>query len=106
MGGRIASLPVDLSDPVQRGQVVAWLDDDEYVQDVTQAEADLAVARANLTEAKSALKIAERALDARRTLRERGVASDSQFDVENAEQLSKSAPSRWPRRRSRAPRRP
>ncbi len=89
--GRVKEITVDLADPVQRGQVVARLDNDEYVQAVTQAEADLMVAQATLAEAESALKIAQRALERVQTLRERGVASESQLDVAKAEQLAKEA---------------
>ena len=39
VSGRIVRLDVDLADTVTRGQIVAWLDDDEYVQIVAQAEA-------------------------------------------------------------------
>jgi multidrug resistance efflux pump len=42
--------------------VVAQLDNDEYIQAVRQMEAELAVAQANLAEAQSQLKIAEREL--------------------------------------------
>ncbi|MDJ0991405.1 MAG: biotin/lipoyl-binding protein, partial [Desulfobacterales bacterium] len=51
VGGRIEELMVDLADTVTRGQVVAKLDSDEYVQAMAQAEADLVVAKANVTEA-------------------------------------------------------
>jgi multidrug efflux pump subunit AcrA (membrane-fusion protein) len=44
LSGRIRELTVDLADPVQRGQVVARLDDAEYVQAVQQATAELEVA--------------------------------------------------------------
>ncbi len=91
VAGRIVSLPVDLADTVRRGQIVATLDNDEYAQSVMQAEAELAVARANVAEAASALTIAARELDRVRTLHDRGVASDSQFDTITAEHLSKSA---------------
>jgi multidrug efflux pump subunit AcrA (membrane-fusion protein) len=63
VSGRIEQINVDLADMVTRGQVVARLDNDEYVQAVRQAEAGLAVARANLAEAESLLKIAERELE-------------------------------------------
>jgi RND family efflux transporter MFP subunit len=91
VSGRVERLHVDISDTVTRGQIVAELDSDEYVQAVAQAEADLAVARANLVEAGSALEIAARELERVRTLRKRGVASDSQFDGVRADQLSKQA---------------
>lgn len=91
VAGRIISLPVDLADTVQRGQVVAVLDSDEYAQDVAQAEAELAVAQAGLVEAQSAADIAQRELERVRTLQERGVASESQLDVVRADQLARTA---------------
>lgn len=91
VSGRVERLIVNLADTVQRGQVVAELDNDEYVQEVAQAKADLEVARANLSEAKSALEIADRDLERIRTLRERGVASESQLDAATANHLTKAA---------------
>lgn len=91
VSGRIVRLGVDLADTVWRGQVLAWLDDDEYVQMVAQAEADLAVAQATLAEAKSALAIATRELQRIKALRQRGVSSASQFDMVQADQLTKEA---------------
>jgi RND family efflux transporter MFP subunit len=67
------------------------LDDDEPVQLVAQAAAELAVAEASLAEAKSALVIATRELQRIATLRKRGVASESQLDVAQADQLTKQA---------------
>jgi len=89
--GRIQQLTVDFADPVEQGQVVAVLDNDEYVQAVAQAEADMAVARANRTEAQSALEIATREGQRVETLRKRGVASESQLDAARADQLAKRA---------------
>src|SRR5690606_20176279 len=58
VGGRVERLFVDLGDAVERGRVVAELDDAEFVHLVREAKAELAVARANQAEAKSALEIA------------------------------------------------
>ena len=91
IAGRIERLAVDLADPVRRGQVVAELDDDEYVQAVAQAEAELAVARANLAEATSSLEIATRELNRVQTLSDQGIRSESQLDVARADQLAKQA---------------
>jgi RND family efflux transporter MFP subunit len=91
IAGRIVRLGVALADTVQRGQVVAWLDDDEHIQLVAQAEAELAVARASLVEAKSALVIVTRELQRIETLRARGMASESQFDTAQADHLTKEA---------------
>jgi RND family efflux transporter MFP subunit len=91
VAGRITSMPLDLADLVQRGQVVARLDDDEYLQDVAQAEAELAVAKAGLVQAESAAVIAQRELERVETLEGRGIASESQLDTVRADNLAKQA---------------
>ncbi|MEZ5978071.1 MAG: efflux RND transporter periplasmic adaptor subunit [Planctomycetota bacterium] len=80
VSGRLRGLDVDIGDAVERGQVVALLDDDEFVQAVNQADAELAVARASESEARSALEIAERALARAEALQKEGLASDSILD--------------------------
>jgi len=91
ISGRIEGLNVDLGDTVRRGQVVAELDDDEYVQAIILAKADIAVAKANLVEAKSALEIAARKLKRFQLLRERRATSDSEFDLAQAGHMGKLA---------------
>lgn len=84
VAGRIERLEVNLGDRVKRGQVVAELDDDEFVQAEAQAQADLLVAEANVIEASSALDIAGREYDRVQTLKNRGVASEAQLDAAEA----------------------
>ena len=91
VSGRVERVIVNIADTVKRGQVVAELDNDEYVQAVAQAQADLAVARAKLSEAKSALEIANREFKRTESLLKRGIASDSEFDAANQDQLAKQA---------------
>ena len=91
VSGRVERVIVDIADTVKRGQVVAELDNDEYVQAVAQAEADLSVARANLSEAKSALEIAKREFKRTESLSERGIVSASDFDTAKQNQLAKQA---------------
>lgn len=91
VSGRLERLAVDLGDRVTRGSVVAWVDDAEFVQAVAQSEADLAVARANLGEARSALELSERALDRVLTLRQQGVSSEAQHDAAKAEEIAQRA---------------
>ncbi len=81
ISGRLNQLLVDIGDPVRRGQLVAVLEDEEYQQQVIQAEADLRVARANLEEAKSSLEMVKRDLERARTLHQKGIQSDSQLDA-------------------------
>ena len=91
IGGRILSLAVDLSDIVNRGQLVAELDSDEAFQAVLQAKADLAVANATQIETQSSLKIADREFERIKLLKQRGIASDSQYDSAMANQLVKNS---------------
>jgi RND family efflux transporter MFP subunit len=91
VGGRLEEMRVDIGDPVDRGAIVAKLDDAEYQQDLAQAEADLLVARANLAEAQSTLEIAKRAMERAKTLQQRGVASDAELDSARSELLARQA---------------
>ncbi|UCD83165.1 MAG: efflux RND transporter periplasmic adaptor subunit [Desulfobacterales bacterium] len=91
VSGRVERVFVNIADTVKRGQVVAELDNDEYIQAVAQAQADLEVARANLSEAKSALEIANREFKRTESLLKRGIASDSEFDAVRQDQLAKQA---------------
>lgn len=91
VAGRVARLTVDLADPVERGQVVALLDAAEFEQAVEQAKADLAVAEANITEARSTLQITERELERITALGGRGVISASTADTAKAEKLAGTA---------------
>ena len=91
VSGRIEKLLVDISDTVKQGQVVGELDNAEYVQAVTQAQADLVVAKANLAKARSDLEIADREFERTQKLLKRGIASDSEFDALKADQLTKKA---------------
>ncbi len=91
VSGRVERMLVKIADPVERGQVVVELDNAEYVQEVTQARADLLVAKAILAEAQSALEIAEREFKRTESLLKRGIASDSEFDVAKQDRLARQA---------------
>jgi RND family efflux transporter MFP subunit len=91
VSGRVEHVFVNIADTVKRGQVVAELDNDEYVQAVAQARADLEVARANLSKAKSDLETASREFKRTESLLKRGIASDSEFDAVRQDQLAKQA---------------
>ncbi len=91
ISGRVERLFVNIADTVTRGQVVAELDNGEYVQAVAQAQADLEVARANRSQAKSALENANREFKRTELLLKRGIASDSEFDAARQDRLAKQA---------------
>jgi RND family efflux transporter MFP subunit len=91
ISGRVERVMVNIADTVKRGQIVAELDNDEYIQAVAQAQADLEVARANLSEAESALDNANREFNRTQSLLKRGIASDSEFDAAQQDRLAKQA---------------
>lgn len=80
VGGLVQRMLVDLGDPVEPDQVVAWIDDAELRQAVMQAEADLGVREAELARARSDLALAEREFERGEQLRERGIAGVAQLD--------------------------
>ncbi|MEX0730686.1 MAG: efflux RND transporter periplasmic adaptor subunit [Aquisalimonadaceae bacterium] len=89
--GRLVRLYADLGDSVEPGQVIARLDDEESVQQLEQARAELAVARAGLAEAEASLEAAERSLRRTRELRQQRVASQSELDAAETEVRAQSA---------------
>ena len=91
VGGRIEELTPDLGDRVAWNQVVARLDNAEYMQAVAQAEADVEVAKANLKEAESLLEIARREVQRVESLSKRGVSSESERDTAMANLLAREA---------------
>ena len=60
------------------------MDDDEYAQQVEQAKAELAVAEANVQESESALAVEQREFERAQALREKKIASESDFDTARA----------------------
>lgn len=91
VSGRVERLALNLADTVKRGQVVAELDNGEYIQAVALAKADLTVTKANLVEAISALEIGNREFERVKTLKKRGVASEAQLDSTMANLSAKQA---------------
>jgi len=81
ISGRLKELYVDIGDELTRGQLVALLEDEEYQQQVLQAEADLGVAKANLEEASSSQELAQKELERARTLHQKGILSDAELEA-------------------------
>ena len=80
VSGRLEQLMVNIGDPVETGDLIAVIDDDEYTQQSEQVKAELDVARANLEEAKSALDAEQREFERVQALRTKQIASESEFD--------------------------
>lgn len=90
-GGRLRSLMVDIGDQVERGQVIAQLDDEEFVQAVAEQRAAVEVAQAQLEDAEAQLAVRRRAYDRVADLRRRNLASESEYDLARSEADAASA---------------
>ncbi len=84
VSGWLRRLLVNVGDTVSPNQVIAILDDTEFTQEVEQARAELAVARANSENYATDLDIAEREYERSRALREKQIASVSELDESEA----------------------
>ncbi len=91
IAGKLEKIFVNIGDRVKHGQLIALLDDDEYIQQVEQAMAEIEVARATLEEIRSTLSLARREFARAKALREKGVISVSELDVAEAHYKSQEA---------------
>ncbi len=85
IAGRLEKLLVRIGDRVKKGQLIAVLEDDEYLQQVDQARAELQVAKANFDESRNALDTARRELERARVLRQKKITSESELDTVEAQ---------------------
>lgn len=81
IAGRLERILVNIGDRVEPGQLLAVLDDEEYRQQVSQAEAELEVARAALEEVRGTLVTSKREFERTVELRKKKIASESQLDA-------------------------
>ncbi|MBN2301872.1 MAG: efflux RND transporter periplasmic adaptor subunit [Lentisphaerae bacterium] len=84
VAGRLERLLVNLGQEVKNGDLIALLDNQEYSRQVEQARAELEVAKANVSEFRSALDIAAKELERVKELRKQQVASESEMDQADA----------------------
>lgn len=78
--GRLEKLFVNMGDAVQRNQLIALIDSQEYIQQVEQARAELRVAEASMEESRSSLDAAKREFDRTTALYEKKFISESVRD--------------------------
>lgn len=91
IGGRVEEITAQIGDSIRRGQVVARLDDDEYVQQREQARAELAVARASVDEASSAMNLAETEYVRLQELYRQGIAAAAELERARADHAAAQA---------------
>ncbi|HNW35877.1 MAG TPA: biotin/lipoyl-binding protein, partial [Candidatus Ozemobacteraceae bacterium] len=91
VAGRLKRLFVDVGDTVKSGQVIAELEDEEFVQAVTQAEAETAIARANVADSQAQLDIGRRELERVKAMRMQKVSSQAEVETAQAQYDSRAA---------------
>lgn len=80
VGGILLKLTVGVGDRVEKGQLIAELEDDEIAQEVIRIRAQLTVAKAQLSEATASAQVAERDFQRTKQLLERKIASEAEYD--------------------------
>lgn len=91
ISGRVEVVAVQIGDTVRRGQVIARLDDDEYVQQREQARAELAVAEASVDEAESAMRLAATEYTRLQELHRQGIAAAAELEKARADHAAAQA---------------
>jgi len=89
VSGMVNKILVDFNSPVKRGQVLATLEDSQYVSAAKQAEANLAAGRAAVGVAEVAIETARADLDAARAnqARDQTLARQAALDYTRQEAL-------------------
>ncbi|MBI5025770.1 MAG: efflux RND transporter periplasmic adaptor subunit, partial [Nitrospirae bacterium] len=84
VSGTIKELHADFNSVVKKGQVIARLDPALFIEQVNQAKANLLNASANLEKAKVGVNDAKRNFERAKDLHLKGIISQSDFDVTQA----------------------
>ncbi|HPJ96236.1 MAG TPA: efflux RND transporter periplasmic adaptor subunit [Syntrophales bacterium] len=82
--GRLVSLTVEEGNPVKKGQIIASLENEDVLAARAQAEANLAVAKAQVSQAQADLHEATLNFERKKKLLARQVLSQSEFDLAEA----------------------
>ena len=80
VAGRLNKLIFNIGDEVEQGLMIARLDDEEFLQQVDQARAELQVAEANIEESRINLETANREFERTVSLRKKKIASEADLD--------------------------
>ncbi len=84
VNGRLASVNVQLGDPVRKGQMIAKVEDREIQEQVRQAEAAYKVGEATIRQREADLKLAETNLERNKSLLDRQLLPKQTFDDTDA----------------------
>jgi HlyD family secretion protein len=94
LAGRIADLRVSEGSPIERGQIIATLENADYGAQAAQAKAAVATARAELVEARAASEVAAREAARLRDMRRENADLVSEQDLDNVEGRASQAAAR------------
>ncbi len=89
--GRLETLTVTTGNPIEPGQLVAKIDDIEYIQQLAQAKANLEVGRSQVAAAKITLDQSEREFQRYNSMYDNKVCSKAQFEQAEAARNSAQA---------------
>lgn len=81
VSGRIIDISKRIGDWVESQEIIARVDNAEYQQAVLEAEANLKISQANLTEIGIQLDLAKQELERVQSLQQKGIASPAELDA-------------------------
>jgi RND family efflux transporter MFP subunit len=81
VSGRVIQIRKRIGDRVERGELIARIDDAEYVQALREAEASLKIAEASVAESASQLELARQEKERMESLRDKNLASTAEMDA-------------------------
>lgn len=91
IAGRLENISVSAGDPVYNGQLIAKIDDAEYLQEIEKAKAELNIAEAVKGELTTQLSLAKKEFVRAQTMKDNRVISDSAYEAKRSDYLVKMA---------------
>lgn len=91
VAGRVRKIAVNIGDQVKEGQILAYLEDEEYRLQVQQAQAEVLVAQARVEEQTSALHLAQKEFQRVKQLQQKKLVSQAELDSTEAKYRVESA---------------
>jgi multidrug efflux pump subunit AcrA (membrane-fusion protein) len=91
IAGRLETLNVEAGDPVYNGQLIAKIEDAEYLQEIEKAKADLNISKAVKGELNTQLNLAKMEYARARNMKNNRVISESAYESKRADYLVKMA---------------
>ena len=91
IAGRLENISVSAGDPVYNGELIAKIDDGEYLQEIEKAKAELNISEAVKGELTTQLNLAKKEYLRAQSMKEKRVISDSAYEAKRSDYLVKMA---------------